>query len=110
MVAPLTTTALAELLASQRVDVVDVRDQNEWEAGHIAGARLVPLDQFRADPDVAIEHGSIIVFVCTKGVRSLTAAKLAERFGYENVFTLEGGMREWGLAGLPIAATERVAA
>lgn len=110
MVETVSAAALAELLASRQVDVVDVRDQHEWDTGHIAGARLVPLEQFRADPDAAISHGTTIVFICAKGVRSLTAAKLAERFGYTNLYNLEGGTKEWARAGLPLVVEERVAA
>ena len=85
------------------MDLIDVRDQSEWDTGHLVDARLVPLEQFRADPDAVLVHGTTIVFVCAKGVRSMQAAKLAERFGYENVYNLEGGTKEWARVGLPLA-------
>jgi rhodanese-related sulfurtransferase len=110
MVHTITPTQLAELLSTQAVDLIDVRDRSEWDAGHIEGARLVPLEQFRADPDAALVHGTTIVFVCAKGVRSMQAAKLAERFGYDHVYNLEGGTKEWANIGLPIAIEQRVAA
>src|SRR4051812_40021534 len=90
MVLTINPADLAALAATKAVDIVDVRDATEWDAGHIDGARLVPLDQLRADPDAALARDRSIVFVCAKGVRSMQAAKLAERFGYENVFNLEG--------------------
>ena len=104
MVQPLTPSALADLLAAGPVDVVDVRDPNEWESGHIAGSRLVPLERLRADPDASLDREATLVFVCAKGVRSMAAAKLADRFGYERVFNLEGGTKGWVQAGLPLAA------
>jgi rhodanese-related sulfurtransferase len=109
MVHTLTPADLAELVATQPVDLIDVRDQSEWDAGHIDGTRLVPLEQFRADPDAVLAHGTTIVFVCAKGVRSMQAAKLAERFGYERVYNLEGGTKEWARAGFPLVES-RVAA
>ena len=103
MVETITARELAELM-SQGVDVVDVRDTNEWAAGHIAGSRVVPLDTLRADPDAVLSHDSTIVFVCAKGARSLTAAKLAERFGYARIYNLEGGTTAWARSGLGLTS------
>jgi rhodanese-related sulfurtransferase len=99
MVTEVTPDELAALVSTRNVDLVDVRDPSEWETGHIEGARLVPLDQLRADPDAALSHDSTIVFICAKGVRSMSAAKLAERFGYEHVYNLVGGTKEWARSG-----------
>ena len=89
------------MLSRDDVDVVDVRDEKEWTSGHIAQARLVPLDQLRADPERNLKRDSII-FVCAKCVRSLTAAKLAERLGFSKLYNLEGGTAGWAKAGLPL--------
>jgi rhodanese-related sulfurtransferase len=91
------------------LDLIDVRDPGEWDAGHIGGARLVPLDRFRADPDVTLLRDTPTVFICAKGIRSMQAAKLAERFGHERVFHLEGGMKEWARAGLSLVAERNAA-
>jgi rhodanese-related sulfurtransferase len=100
MVETLNATDAAALL--DRYDVVDVRDENEWNTGHIPGARLVPLGELRTDPDKALPRKDGIIFICAKGVRSLTAAKIAERLGYTTLFNLEGGTIGWAKAGLPI--------
>jgi rhodanese-related sulfurtransferase len=100
MVASLTALEAAELLG--HYDLVDVREPHEWATGHLPGARLVPLDRLRADPDAALPRKDGIIFVCAKGVRSMTAAKIAERLGYTTLFSLEGGTRGWLEAGLPI--------
>lgn len=110
MVHPLQPTELADLLSTQRVDLIDVRDPDEYEAGHIPGARLVPLGTFRADPDKHLAHGQTLVFICAKGVRSLAAAKLAERFGYQNIYNLEGGTKLWAASVGELAIPARVAA
>ena len=104
MVATLTALEAAALIASSRVDVIDVRDYDEFDAGHLPAARAVPLDLLRADTDAELRGTKAgVLFVCARGVRSLSAAKMAERLGYENVFSLEGGTSAWAAAGLPIA-------
>jgi len=102
MVETLEAAAAAALLAQLDVDVVDVRDDREWNAGHLPGARHIPLEQLRADPEAYLAHKPIL-FVCARGVRSLTAAKLAERMGYSQVYNLDGGTAAWSKAGLPLA-------
>lgn len=87
------------------VDVVDVRETWEWNTGHIPGARLVPLERLREDPAGALPRDNV-VFVCAKGVRSLAAAKLAERMGLGQLYNLEGGTLSWARAGLPLAVGE----
>ncbi|MBA3541720.1 MAG: rhodanese-like domain-containing protein [Deltaproteobacteria bacterium] len=111
MVATLNALEAAELIATSSVDVVDVRDFDEWQAGHLPAARVVPLDVLRADTDREL-HGTkaAVLFVCARGVRSLNAAKMAERLGYETVYNLEGGTSGWAQAGLPLVAEQRVAA
>jgi rhodanese-related sulfurtransferase len=90
-----------DLLVSGEVDVVDIRDTWEWSDGHIAGARLVPLDDLRADPAKTLPRSNI-VFVCGQGLRSLTAAKLADRLGIGKVYSLDGGISNWTRAGLQL--------
>jgi len=110
MVQTVTPADLAELASSQVIDLVDVRDPDEWQAGHIAGARLVPLERLRADPDAALARDIATVFICAKGIRSLQAAKLADRFGYQRVYHLEGGVKAWSRSGQALVGESRQAA
>jgi rhodanese-related sulfurtransferase len=109
MVQTIDATALADLIAAGQVDVIDVRDVAEFHSGHVPGARNIVLETLREDPETYLTRGSTIVFVCKKGVRSLAAAKLAERFGYDPVYNLDGGVTEWSRVGMPLVET-RVAA
>lgn len=93
------------LIGGGNIDIVDVREVSEWTTGHIPGSRLVPLDALRADPTTALPRDNV-VFVCAKGIRSLTAAKLAERLGFSQLYNLEGGTISWARAGLPLAVGE----
>jgi rhodanese-related sulfurtransferase len=110
MVNTVTPEGLTALLASGPVDLIDVRNPDEYETGHIPGARLVPLETFRADPDAHLSRGVTTVFICAKGVRSMQAAKLADRFGYEHLYNLEGGTKEWARLGLEVVIESRAAA
>jgi len=104
MVATIGPREAADIIASDDVAVVDVRDEEEYSSGHIPGARAVPLDQLRADPERTLGRRESILFVCAKGVRSLTAAKLAERLGFSRLYSLEGGTAGWARAGLPLVS------
>ena len=56
--------------------------------------------EMRADPDAYLSKDRPVDFICARGFRSLTAAKLAERLGDENVYNLEGGTSAWTKSGL----------
>jgi rhodanese-related sulfurtransferase len=110
MVATVTPNELLELIAAQPVDLIDVRNPDEWQTGYISGARLISLDQFRADPDSFMRQGALTVFICARGVRSMQAAKLAERLGHERLYNLDGGTKEWSRVGMSLVVESRVAA
>jgi rhodanese-related sulfurtransferase len=101
MVETLNAADAAALVSQLDVDVVDVRDDREWSAGHLPGARHIPLETLRTDVEAYLAHKPIL-FICARGVRSLQAAKLAERFGYSQVYSLDGGTSAWSKAGLPL--------
>jgi rhodanese-related sulfurtransferase/transcriptional regulator with XRE-family HTH domain len=92
----------AETLAAKGgLDIVDVREPREWATGHVPGARLLPLGQFREDPARA-QLGEKVLFVCASGGRSLAAAKIAEARGVAEIYSLDGGTLGWARQGLPV--------
>jgi rhodanese-related sulfurtransferase len=101
MIQSVTPQQAQDLIARGEVEVIDVRDPSEWYGGHIAGARLVPLDQLRSNPKASLAHDGV-VFVCAAGVRSQTAARIASQQGLSRVYNLSGGTRGWVKAGLPL--------
>jgi rhodanese-related sulfurtransferase len=101
MVQTITPQEARELINRNEVEVVDVREPNEWSGGHLPGSRLVPLGQLRQNPKEALPRDSII-FVCAAGVRSETAARVAVQNGLTHVYNLRGGTRNWVKAGLPL--------
>lgn len=92
---------LQELIAKGGVDIIDVREPNEWATGHVPGARHVPLGQLEGDPAKAIPSDDV-VFVCAKGGRSARAAKVADGLGRQRVYSVDGGTEAWARAGLAI--------
>jgi rhodanese-related sulfurtransferase len=87
-----------ELISRGEIEIIDVRDPGEWSGGHIAGARLVPLNQLRSSPKAALVRDGV-VFVCAAGVRSQSAARIATAHGLTRVYNLAGGTRAWVKAG-----------
>jgi hydroxyacylglutathione hydrolase/adenylyltransferase/sulfurtransferase len=92
---------VAELLADGSIELVDVREPYEREAGYAPGSRHVPLARLTAAA-ASIDHSRPVVFVCRVGARSSMAAWSFARAGYD-AHNLAGGMLGWVASGLPIA-------
>jgi rhodanese-related sulfurtransferase len=82
--------------------LLDVREPEEWQAGHIAGSQHIPLGQLRERLG-EIPKDRKIVAVCRHGNRSDAAARGLRTLGY-TVENLEGGVTAWTRAGLPLEA------
>ena len=85
---------------SQGWMLVDVRTEDEWGTGRIAGSVHIPMDQLVARLD---EVGDQVVCVCAVGARSARVAQYLNAQGREAV-NLDGGIYAWAEAGLPIDA------
>ena len=80
--------------------LLDVREADEWEAGHAPGAAWIPLgDLERARMEIPFNKS--IVCVCRSGARSARAAEELISWGFEAA-NMTGGMRAWAAAGLPV--------
>src|SRR4051794_10157093 len=90
----------AEQLVSQGAVLLDVREDDEWQAGHAPGARHVPLNTL---PERQPEDGERLVVICRSGSRSAHATAALMRWGYE-AWNVAGGMQSWAAAGLPVVA------
>jgi adenylyltransferase/sulfurtransferase len=82
--------------------VVDVRERDEWEEGHIPGAIHVPRGYLESRIEQAVpDKDRPVVLYCAGGSRSAFAAKTLEELGYTNVASLAGGFGEWKRSGFP---------
>ncbi len=96
-----TPDKLSEKMLNGDVLVVDVRNQTEWDEGHIPGARHVMLGYLMEHAD-EIVNGLPIVVQCRSGSRSAIGASILQAKGAKEVINLQGGLIEWAAAGLPI--------
>jgi rhodanese-related sulfurtransferase len=100
------TTNLNAADAKARIDdkqpllILDVRQPDEFRAGHIAGAKLIPLNELRNRMN-ELPKDTEILCVCRSGSRSGAAVGQLNSAGY-NAFNLRGGMIGWQMAGYPV--------
>ncbi|MGD0359666.1 MAG: rhodanese-like domain-containing protein [Bryobacteraceae bacterium] len=81
------------------LQIADVRRPAEWDDGHIAGALLLPLNQFPAAVG-QLDPARPVVVHCKGGYRSAIAASLLRRAGFSRVMNVTGGFDAWNAAGL----------
>jgi rhodanese-related sulfurtransferase len=80
---------------------LDVRTQQEWDQGHIAGSILIPLDVLQSRMNELPKDKDIVV-VCLSGARSKEGTTLLRQAGFTRVTCMSGGIRAWVAAGYPI--------
>ena len=81
--------------------LLDVREADEWQSGHAAGAKHIPIGQLGARLS-GLPRDREIVTICRSGNRSSRAAAELRRAGFTDVRNMAGGMIAWARAGLPI--------
>ena len=83
--------------------LIDVREDNEWERGHVRGAEHMGRGVIERDIEGAVpEHDAELILYCGGGYRSALAADNLQRMGYTNVYSLAGGWKAWKEAGAPV--------
>ena len=95
-----TVQELEKLRQSGSTQVLDVRREPEWQAGHLADANWWPLDNFRVSPPEFDHHQGLAVH-CKSGYRSMIACSLLQRAGFNHVVNVVGGYDAWVQANLP---------
>jgi glyoxylase-like metal-dependent hydrolase (beta-lactamase superfamily II) len=106
-ISQMTASELDARLKSHAVQVLDVRREPEWDAGHIDGATWWPLDNFRVSPP-EMDHEAAIAVHCKGGYRSVIASSLLQRAGFKNVINVVGGFDAWQQAKLPTVSAKPV--
>ena len=97
------TTADAVRLINKGALVIDVRKPEEYEKGHIVNARNVPFDRVhQGDDAIKKQKNKILLAVCGDGSSSGRAAGHLRKAGYENAFSLKGGLTGWRADNLPL--------
>ena len=96
----ITVNELNVRLQSAQVQVLDVRREPEWDAGHIEGAAWWPLHNFKVSPP-EIDHHTPLAVHCKSGYRSMIARSLLRRAGCKHVQNVVGGFDAWEQTKLP---------
>ena len=97
------TTQATQLINREDALVVDVREPNEFAAGHVLGAKNVPLAKLDASgAELTKKKERPVIVYCDSGQRSATALAVLKKQGYTRVANLSGGMGAWQQAGLPV--------
>ncbi len=82
--------------------VIDVRKPEEFQAGHIVNARNVPVERVQQGDEINKKKDKILLAVCADGSSSGRAAGHLRKAGYENAFSLKGGLTGWRADNLPL--------
>jgi len=95
--------AAVQLINREKGIVVDVSESEEFAAGHIAGARNVPVNDLQKRlPEVVKNKALPVILVCPNGARANRALGVAKTLGYDKAVVLGGGLRAWKEANLPV--------
>jgi rhodanese-related sulfurtransferase len=99
----LTAEGAVQLINRQKAVVIDVCEADEFAAGHVGGAKNIPLGQLEEKLTGVVKNKSLpVILVCQTGARSGRAVAIAKKLGYENAQNMAGGLKSWKTANLPV--------
>jgi rhodanese-related sulfurtransferase len=91
------------LAANKDARLIDVREDNEWDAAHASGAEHLGKGIIERDIESTVpDKGTELILYCGGGYRSALAADVLQQMGYTNVFSMAGGWTAWKDSGAPI--------
>ena len=94
---------LRRVQRAERVILLDVREPDEYQRGHLPGAISIPRGVLEGQaPQLLRDPGAEIVVYCASGMRSTLAADTLQQMGYGNLHSLAGGFRDWSQIGGPV--------
>lgn len=99
----LTAEGAVQLINREKAVVIDVCEANEYAAGHVGGAKNIPLSQLEQKLPGMVKNKALpVILVCQSGARSGRAVGIAKKLGYEQAQSLGGGLGAWTKANLPV--------
>ena len=102
----LNASGAVQLINREKAVVVDVCEPAEFAAGHVTGAKNIPLGDLEAKLPGAVKNKALpLILVCASGARSGRAVAIAKKLGYEQAQSLGGGLKAWKDANLPVEKT-----
>lgn len=101
--AGLTPSAAVQMINREKAVVIDVCEAEEFAAGHLGGARNIPLNQLEQKLAGTVKNKALpVILVCQTGARSGRAVAIAKKLGYAQATSLAGGLGAWKSASLPV--------
>ena len=89
--------------SGDELQLIDVREDNEWEKGHAMGALHLGKGIIERDIEKAVpDHEAEIILYCGGGFRSALVADALQKMGYKNIVSMDGGWKRWRELGYPI--------
>ena len=82
-----------DIINSEGAIIIDVREKDEYDGGHIANAVNIPLSEISG---INYDKETNIIVYCATGIRSSEAAKELKDMGYSKIYNLDGGLLNWG--------------
>ena len=99
----LTPARAVQLINREKAVVIDVCETEEFAAGHVGGAKNVPLGQLEERLPTVVKNKALpVVLVCASGARANRAVGIAKKLGYDNAQAMAGGLKAWREASLPV--------
>jgi rhodanese-related sulfurtransferase len=97
------TAEAVRLINREKAVLIDVSEPREYDGGHAANARNVPIGQIENSKDLPSNKALPLVVLCPTGARAGRAAATLRKLGYANAKSVSGGNNAWREAGLPVA-------
>lgn len=99
----LSADGAVQLMNREKAVVIDICEPAEYAAGHVVGAKNIPLGQLEGKLAITVKNKALpLILVCQSGARSSRALGIAKKLGFENAHSLSGGLGAWRSANLPI--------
>ena len=99
----LSASGAVQLINREKAVVVDVCEAAEFAAGHVTGAKNVPLSELEDRLPVVVKNKALpLILVCASGARASRAVAIAKKLGYQQAQSLGGGLKAWKEANLPL--------
>ncbi len=99
----LSASGAVTLINREKAVVVDVSETDEFAAGHVGGAKNVPFGELEDKLPQAVKNKALpLILVCATGARANRAVAVAKKLGYDQAQALNGGLKAWREASLPV--------
>ena len=104
--AGLSPSLAVQMMNKEKAQVIDVCEPAEFAAGHVPGSKNIPLAQIGEAKGLPGNKQTPLIVVCASGMRAGRAAAQLKKLGYDNAQVLQGGMKSWREAQMPVERSQ----